>query len=62
MEKQKAEELVFTPLEDLSYEQALGELEELVEKLETTEVELQLTLKYFERGQALAGYCLNQVG
>ncbi|MDZ7844179.1 MAG: exodeoxyribonuclease VII small subunit [Anaerolineales bacterium] len=53
------EELEFTPLDELSYEQALEELESLVEKLETSETDLQLTLQYFERGQALAGYCLN---
>jgi len=52
-------ELEFTPLEELTYEQALEELEGLVEKLETGESELQLTLQYFERGQQLAGYCLS---
>lgn len=52
-------ELEFKPLEDLSYEKALQELEELVQTLETGENDLQKTLLYFERGQALASYCLS---
>ena len=52
-------ELKFTPLEELSYEQALQELEELVNNLETGENDLQTTLLYFERGQALASYCIS---
>ena len=49
----------FTPLEELSYEEALKELEELVKTLESGENELQTTLLYFERGQQLASYCLS---
>lgn len=52
-------ELKFTPLEELSYEQALQELEELVNTLETGENDLQTTLLYFERGQALASHCIS---
>lgn len=52
-------ELKFTPLEDLSYEEALQELEELVNTLETGENDLQKTLLYFERGQALASHCIS---
>ena len=52
-------ELKFTPLEDLSYEEALKELEELVNTLETGESDLQKTLLYFERGQALASHCIS---
>lgn len=52
-------ETEFTPLEEMNYEEALQELEELVEKLETSETDLELTLLYFERGQALAGHCLS---
>jgi exodeoxyribonuclease VII small subunit len=51
-------EIKFKPLEDLSYEDALQELEELVKLLETGEKDLQETLLYFERGQALASYCI----
>ena len=52
-------DLKFPPLEELSYEDALKELEELVKTLESGENELQTTLLYFERGQQLASYCLS---
>lgn len=52
-------DLKFKPLEDLSYEQALQEMEELVNKLDTGENDLESTLLYYERGQALASYCLS---
>lgn len=49
----------FTSLEDMSYEQALAELEEIVQELESGDQDLQVTLKLFERGQNLANYCLS---
>lgn len=49
----------FKPVEDLTYEEALEELEEIVRELESGERDLQVTLKYFERGQELASYCLS---
>lgn len=52
-------ELKFKPLEDLSYEKALQELEELVTALESGENDLETTLHYFERGQALASHCIS---
>ena len=52
-------EIKFTPPEELTYENALQELEELVNKLETGENDLQTTLLYFERGQSLASYCIS---
>lgn len=52
-------DLKFTPLEELSYEAALRELEELVHTLEAGEQDLQTTLLYFERGQKLASYCIS---
>ena len=52
-------ELKFEPLDDLSYEKALQELEELVDALESGENDLETTLKYFERGQALASHCIS---
>ncbi|MFV1949290.1 MAG: exodeoxyribonuclease VII small subunit [Anaerolineales bacterium] len=52
-------DLKFKPLEDLSYEHALQEMEELVNKLDTGENDLESTLLYYERGQALASYCLS---
>ena len=54
-----AKEQKFTPLEELSYEKALQELEELVNKLETGKNDLQATLIFFERGQSLASYCIS---
>lgn len=44
-------------VEELTYEQALGELEELVTSLENGERPLEEALRLYERGQALARYC-----
>jgi exodeoxyribonuclease VII small subunit len=49
----------FKPVDELTYEEALGELEDIVEELESGERDLQVTLRYFERGQELASYCLS---
>ena len=46
-----------TPVEQLSYEQAYAELEEIVAMLEADERSLDVALALFERGQALARYC-----
>jgi len=46
-----------TPLDQLAYEQALAELEEIVATLEAEERPLDNSLALFERGQALARYC-----
>lgn len=46
-----------TPLDQLTYEQALAELEEIVNILEAEERPLENALAIFERGQALAHYC-----
>jgi len=59
LKEPKVSELKFKPLEKLSYEQALQELEELVNTLETGENDLHATLLYFERGQSLASYCIS---
>jgi len=45
------------PVEELSYEQALAELETLVAELESDEHTLDEAMSQFERGQALAGHC-----
>lgn len=45
------------PVEELTYEQALGELEAVVASLENEERPLEQALKLYERGQALARYC-----
>ena len=53
--KKTAEELI--PIDDLTYEQALNELEGIIQDLETGEHALEETLAMFERGQALAKHC-----
>lgn len=45
------------PVEELSYEEALAELEEIVSALEGEQNQLEESIKLFERGQALAGHC-----
>lgn len=45
------------PVEELSYEEALGELEQIVSTLEGEQSQLEEAIKLFERGQALAARC-----
>ncbi|HEY5730211.1 MAG TPA: exodeoxyribonuclease VII small subunit [Anaerolineales bacterium] len=45
------------PVEDLTYEEALAELEEIVSALEDEQGHLEDAIKLFERGQALASRC-----
>lgn len=47
--------------EDLSFEQAMAELESLVERLESGEQGLEQDLGDFQRGIALARQCENQL-
>ena len=42
---------------DFNFEKALQELEELVEKMETGNLSLEESLKYFERGVVLTRNC-----
>jgi len=44
-------------IENLSFEQAFGELENTVQELETGGLTLEQSLILFERGQALAAHC-----
>jgi len=44
-------------VDDLSYEEALSELEEIVAALESEQSQLEDAIKLFERGQALASRC-----
>jgi len=44
-------------IEELSYEEALVELEEIVSALEGEQNQLEEAIKLFERGQALAARC-----
>lgn len=45
------------PLEKLSYEDALAELEQIVTILESDNQSLENSLKLFERGRSLAQHC-----
>ena len=45
------------PVEELSYEEALAELEEIVSALEGEQNQLEAAIQLFERGQALAARC-----
>lgn len=45
------------PVEELSYEEALVELEAIVSALEGEQSQLEDAIKLFERGQALAARC-----
>jgi exodeoxyribonuclease VII small subunit len=45
------------PVEELSYEEALVELEGIVESLEGEQSPLEDSMKLFERGQSLAAHC-----
>ena len=44
-------------VEELSYEEALAELEQIVAALEAEQNQLEEAIKLFERGQALAARC-----
>lgn len=45
------------PVDELSYEEALTELEQIVSSLEEEQSQLQDAITLFERGQALAARC-----
>jgi exodeoxyribonuclease VII small subunit len=45
-------------VEELSYEQALAELETIVASLEANKLSLEETMALFERGQALTKHCI----
>ncbi len=54
---------VTSPVESLSYEQAMAEMEGIIQKMEGEQLTLEEALALFERGQALAKRCadlLNQ--
>lgn len=44
-------------IEDLSYEEALAELDQVVSALESEQSQLEDAIRLFERGQALAERC-----
>jgi exodeoxyribonuclease VII small subunit len=46
-----------SPPEQMRYEEAFAELEQIVQALEANEYPLERALQLFERGQALARHC-----
>jgi exodeoxyribonuclease VII small subunit len=50
-----------TPIDALSYEQAFSELESIIAALEDEGHSLEESLALFERGQALARHCTDQL-
>ena len=45
------------PVETLSYEQAMAEMEAIIQQMEGEQLALEQALTLFERGQALAKRC-----
>ena len=45
-------------VDELSYEQALSELDKIVSSLEANKLSLEDSLALFERGQALTKHCI----
>ncbi|MFQ5622290.1 MAG: exodeoxyribonuclease VII small subunit [Paracoccaceae bacterium] len=46
-----------TPIEKMSFEEAMAELEAVVEKLENQQVALEDSIRLYERGAALRSHC-----
>ena len=45
------------PVSDLSFEEAMAELENLVSRLEGSQVALEDSIRLYERGEALKKHC-----
>jgi exodeoxyribonuclease VII small subunit len=52
-----ADETEHTDIKDMSFEQALRELEAIVNRLEKGDVELEASIQIYERGEALKAHC-----
>ncbi len=48
-------------IDSLSFEDALGELEQIVQKLESGTVALEESIAMYERGAALKAHCENKL-
>lgn len=46
-----------TPVKDMTFEEALAELQTVVGKLEAGDVELEASINLYERGAALKEHC-----
>ena len=51
-----------TPVNDLTFEKALAELEEIVGRLERGDVPLAESIVFYERGEALRKHCEKLLG
>jgi exodeoxyribonuclease VII small subunit len=52
-----SEETAPTPVAELSFEQALAELEAIVDRLDRGEIPLEQSIEAYERGTALRRHC-----
>ncbi len=52
-------EISSVPVQELSYEAALAQLEVILETLENDDLPLETSLTLYERGVTLADYCTN---
>ena len=50
-----------TPVEEMSFEQAMAELEQVVSQLESGEVALEESIRLYERGAALKVRCAKKL-
>lgn len=50
-----------TAIDELSFEQALGELEAIVRELEAGQADLDSSIKDYERGTALKSHCMKKL-
>ena len=46
-----------TKIEEMTFEAALAELEQIVEKMEAGKVDLESSIKIYERGEKLKKHC-----
>ena len=49
------------PVKDMSFEEALAELETIVRQLELGDVELEKSIAIYERGEALKKHCQDKL-
>ncbi|CUS97103.1 exodeoxyribonuclease VII small subunit [Candidatus Chrysopegis kryptomonas] len=50
-----------TEIQELTFEQALRELQNIVDKLETGQVTLEEAIEMYERGVKLSKYCIEKL-
>ncbi|CUS86049.1 Exodeoxyribonuclease VII small subunit [Candidatus Kryptobacter tengchongensis] len=57
----KKNEITEISFENLTFEQALRELQNIVDKLETGQVTLEEAIEMYERGVKLSKYCIEKL-